>query len=225
MPIHLLFILSMGFIKGSMLWPVFIFDVHAPTQSNHLKSWCLSPPLCRQHSVMLYVPLQPNNPSSLDNLFACLKNVKWRLSQNFFKLNDYKTEITAIGATKFIRLGQRYVGSLFQNMLLDAWNLGVCVCIKFPCSKFYIQDLLTSYVPGHSLRSVHVALSWLVNKGDLSIAVHAPRLWKSNLWLIVGILLKSMSAVEVAYELEPFSLCTSFTVATIPGRCFLKLVW
>lgn len=75
--------------------------------------------IIQNHSISHYcyiddVPLQTNNPRSMDNLFACFSDVKCWLSKNVLKFNN-KSEVIVIGPTNSTSLLHSKLGSLTRK--------------------------------------------------------------------------------------------------------------
>ncbi len=72
----------------------------------------------------LYMPLQPNNPSQLQNLEACLSKIKFWISQNFLLLKAAKTDLLVIRPADY--------SHLFNDLCLniDGWTITESTSIK-----------------------------------------------------------------------------------------------
>ncbi|KAF7647980.1 hypothetical protein LDENG_00163710 [Lucifuga dentata] len=80
---------------------------------------------CYADNTQFYIPLQASNSSRLDNFLACLRDIKCRMSQNFLKPNDNKSEVIVFGQTHSTSLLHSKLGSLTKNIKPAARSLGV----------------------------------------------------------------------------------------------------
>ncbi|XP_061902364.1 uncharacterized protein LOC133649723 [Entelurus aequoreus] len=80
---------------------------------------------CYADDTQIYLPLKTDDPSGLDLLKDCLRDIKEWMSQSFLQLNDTKSEILLFGNSTSVSQIRKNLGSLATLEKPHVKNLGV----------------------------------------------------------------------------------------------------
>ncbi len=73
--------------------------------------------------IQLYLSFKPNGVNALGDLYACIQELKIRLTENFLMLNEGKTEVILFGLSDAFNASNYNLGHLTQWVTPCAKNL------------------------------------------------------------------------------------------------------
>ena len=159
--------LSCGVPQGSILGPI-LFSLYMLPLGQIIRNHNISFH-CYADDTQLYLPLKPNDHSTLTNLNNCLADIKCWMAQNFLQLNDSKFELVLFGPPDSITQIKTDLGNLSVFVKPHAKNLGVLFDSAFKLDKQINAIVKSSFFHLRSIAKIKPFLS----AHDLEIVIHA----------------------------------------------------
>ena len=114
---------------------------------------------CYADDCQIYLPLQRNNPGSINPLLICLNEVKAWLASNFLSFNDSKTEVLVFAPSSFRSFPPGNLGPLEPYLKPVATNLGVKIDAELKFDKQISASVGKSFFQLRRLSKVKPYLS------------------------------------------------------------------
>lgn len=112
-------LLPQGSILGPLLFSPYMLSLWSIFNKQMISFRCYA------DDTQMYLPLKNKTKHSLENLMACLEDIKTRMSINFLKVSEDNKEVLLIRPPDISATPGIEVGSLLSNLNLSVRNVRV----------------------------------------------------------------------------------------------------
>ena len=159
--------ITCGIPQGSILGPL-LFSLYMLPLGSIFKKHGI-PYHFYADDTQFYLPVTPNDPSSMNAIFNCFNDIKVWMATNFLQLNPKKTEIILFGPKKSVADLSTALGPLTANVHTTVKNLGVYFDSSLNFNKQISSVVSSSF---YQLRTI-AKLKPILTFRDLETVIHA----------------------------------------------------
>ena len=152
-----------GSILGPILFSLYMLPLGAIIRSHNIQFHFYA------DDTQLYLPINPNDPSSILKLHSCLADIKNWMSVNFLQLNDSKSEVIIFGPPQERARIEQNLGPLITNLKPSVRNLGVLLDPDLSLECHVKKVIQLSF---YHLRNI-VKIKPFLTTPDLTKVIHA----------------------------------------------------